>query len=119
MDDKNRVFGGEFGIYLSGFFSGTTINRYKATEDRPARTVCKWGVGDGSAESRTVYVSEDLCAAVKPMVTSPLFLKVEVFPAGKDVGFRLRSVVEGTTIKLEDGTTMTASQLNTFLAALG
>lgn len=109
----------DYGTYVSGVYIGKEPFTFTNRETGQVRTSYRWGIADGTAHSIVVYVPASVYQGFSPMLHSNVVLKVRPFPSGKSVGFSLLGVAEGTTLFLDDGSAVTAKQIEALISAAG
>lgn len=108
-----------YGMYLSGVYIGKEPFTFTNHETGQTRTSYRWGVADGTAHSSVVYVPQAVYEGFSPMPHSDVVLRVRAFPSGKNVGYSLLGIADGSTLFLEDGSSISSKQIGALISAAG
>lgn len=114
-DQKGLALG--YGTYLSGVYIGKEPFTFTNRETGQVRTSYRWGVADGTAHSSVVYVPQAIYEGFSPMPHSDIVLRVRAFPSGKNVGYSLLGIADGSTLFLEDGSAVSSKQIDILVSA--
>lgn len=118
-DEKEKGLALGYGMYLSGVYIGKEPFTFTSRETGQVRTSYRWGVADGTAHSSVIYVPGAVYEGFSPMPHSDVILRVRAFPSGKNVGYALLGIADGSTLFLEDGSSVSAKQFGAVLSAAG